>query len=241
MERGSSVADGAKGGEGARGAEGAEGAEGARGAEADVDRTARHHGNRHGRSEQARMAVLEAADDLLVEKGFAGVTIEGIAARAGVAKQTIYRRWNTKTDILLDAFLQDAAEAFAPADHGDLGADLRAHLGLLAGFLTASDAGAVFRALLGHAQHDPEFGAVLRARCLDEQRRRDRLPLENAVGRGELPAGLDMTAEVDRLVGPIYHRVLVTGDPVDRDFTDRLVDDFLRRHPRARPASDGTS
>ena len=49
----------------------------------------RHHGNRHGRSELARQAVLEATDGLLVEKGFAGVTIEGIAARAGVAKQTI--------------------------------------------------------------------------------------------------------------------------------------------------------
>jgi AcrR family transcriptional regulator len=51
----------------------------------------RHHGNRHGRSEEARMAVLAAADDLLVERGFAGVTMEGIAARATVAKQTIYR------------------------------------------------------------------------------------------------------------------------------------------------------
>ncbi|MEW2521315.1 TetR/AcrR family transcriptional regulator [Actinacidiphila alni] len=202
----------------------------------------RHHGNRHGRSEAARMAVLEAADDLLVEKGFAGVTIEGIAAGAGVAKQTIYRWWNTKTDILLDAFLQDAAEAFTPADHGDLAADLRDHLGRLADFLAGSDAGAVFRALLGHAQHDPAFAAVLRARYLDEQRRRDRLPLENAIARGELPAGLDLAFEVDRLVGPLYHRVLVTSDPVDRAFTDRLVDDFLRRppHPPASAAGGGT-
>src|SRR5262245_22405845 len=92
----------------------------------------RHHGNRHGRSEHARQAVLEAADDLLVEKGFAAVTIEGIAAHAGVAKQTIYRWWNTKTDILLDAFLQDAAEDLTPPDHGDLGRDLRAYLRQLA-------------------------------------------------------------------------------------------------------------
>lgn len=191
----------------------------------------RHHGNRHGRSEHARQAVLEAADGLLVEKGFAGVTIEGIAASAGVAKQTIYRWWSTKTDILLDAFLEDAAEALTPADHGDLARDLRAHLHQLAQFLTRSDAGAVFTALLGQAQHDPAFAAILRARYLDEQRRRDRLPLERAVGRGQLPADLDTVAEVDQLVGPIYHRVLVTGDPVDRTFTDRLVDSFLRRLP----------
>ncbi|MGW6304426.1 TetR/AcrR family transcriptional regulator [Streptomyces niveus] len=189
-----------------------------------------HHGNRHGRSERARQAVLEAADGLLVEKGFAGVTIEGIASSAGVAKQTIYRWWSTKTDILLDAFLQDATEALTPPDHGDLAEDLGAHLHQLALFLTRSDAGTVFTALLGHAQHDPAFAGVLRARYLDEQRRRDRLPLDNAVRRGELPPDLDTVAEVDQLVGPIYHRVLVTGDPVGRAFTDLLVDNFLRRH-----------
>ena len=64
--------------------------------------------------------MLEAADGLLVERGFAGVTIEGIAAAAGVAKQTIYRWWTSKTGILLDALLQDAAEHLTPADHGDL-------------------------------------------------------------------------------------------------------------------------
>ncbi|WP_405442520.1 TetR/AcrR family transcriptional regulator [Streptomyces niveus] len=197
-----------------------------------AERTAarQHHGNRHGRSERARQAVLEAADGLLVEKGFAGVTIEGIASSAGVAKQTIYRWWSTKTDILLDAFLQDATEALTPPDHGDLAADLGAHLHQLALFLTRSDAGTVFTALLGHAQHDAAFATVLRARYLDEQRRRDRLPLDNAVRRGELPPDLDTVAEVDQLVGPIYHRVLVTGDPVDRAFTDLLVDNFLRRH-----------
>ncbi|WP_406209443.1 TetR/AcrR family transcriptional regulator [Kitasatospora sp. NBC_01560] len=198
---------------------------------AGADRAARqNHGNRYGRSEQARQAVLEAADGLLVEKGFSGVTIEGIATSAGVAKQTIYRWWKTKTDILLDAFLLDATEALTPPDHGDLAADLGAHLHQLAEFLTRSDAGAVFTALLGHAQHDPAFAAVLRTRYLDEQRRRDRLPLENAVRRGELPADLDTVAAVDQLVGPIYHRVLVTGDPVDLAFTDMLVDNFLRRH-----------
>jgi AcrR family transcriptional regulator len=191
--------------------------------------TVRHHGNRHGRSEQARQAVLEAADDLLVEKGFAGVTIEGIAAAAGVAKQTIYRWWPTKTDVLLDAFLQDAAEDLTAHDHGDLARDLREYLSRLATFLTRSDAGVVFKALLGHAQHDQAFAATLRSRFLEQQYRRDRLPLERAIRRGQLPADLDLAVEVDQLVGPIYHRVLVTGAPVDRTFTDRLVTSYLRR------------
>ncbi|MEU6673803.1 TetR-like C-terminal domain-containing protein [Streptomyces sp. NPDC046925] len=152
-----------------------------------------------------------------------------MAARAGVAKQTVYRWWKTKTDVLLDAFLQDAAQALTPPDHGDLARDLRAHLRQLALFLTRSDAGTVFRALVGHAQHDAVFAAALRSGYLDEQRRRDRLPLERAVARGQLAAGLDMAAEIDQLVGPVYHRVLVTAEPVDRAFTNRLVEAFLHR------------
>jgi AcrR family transcriptional regulator len=193
----------------------------------------RHHGNRHGRSEEARQAILEAADDLLVEKGFAGVTIEGIAASAGVAKQTVYRWWSSKTEVLLDAFLQDAAEALTPPDHGDLARELRVHLHQLAEFLSHSDAGAVFRALLGQAQHDPAFATVLRAGHLGEQRLRDRLPLERAMTRGELPADLDIAVEVEQLVGPVYYRVLVTGEPADEAFTDRLVTSFISRLPRA--------
>src|SRR4051812_49585182 len=83
-----------------------------------------HHGNRYGRSEQARAAVLHAADDLLVEHGFAGLTIEKIAAKAGVAKQTIYRWWPSKVDILLDAYGEDVAQELTPADLGSLAEDL---------------------------------------------------------------------------------------------------------------------
>src|ERR1700692_293113 len=162
----------------------------------------RHHGNRHGRSEEARLAVLEAADDLLVEHGFAGVTIEGIAARAGVAKQTIYRWWSSKTDILMDALLQDAAEQLTPADHADLAEDLRDQLSRVAAFLTRSAEGAVCRALIGPAQHHPAFAADFRARFLSEQRERDRLPLDRAIARGQLPAGTDVPSDVDELLGP---------------------------------------
>jgi AcrR family transcriptional regulator len=173
--------------------------------------------------------VLEAADDLLVERGYAGVTIEGIAARAGVAKQTVYRWWSSKVDVLLDAFIEDMAEDLPLPDHGDLGADLRGHLAGLAGFLTRSDAGAVFRALIGQAQHDPELAVRLRDDYLGRQRARDRVPLLRAVERGELSPDLDVDAAVDQLVGPIYYRVLVTGEPVPPGFTDELVRRFLHR------------
>ncbi|HEY6793044.1 MAG TPA: TetR-like C-terminal domain-containing protein, partial [Trebonia sp.] len=115
------------------------------------------------------------------------------------------------------------------ADHADLAEDLRDQLSRVAAFLTRSDEGAVCRALIGQAQHDPAFAADFRARFLSEQRERDRLPLDRAIARGQLPAGTDVPSDVDELLGPIYYRALVTGEPVDRQFTDRLVDHYLRR------------
>jgi AcrR family transcriptional regulator len=188
---------------------------------------ARHHGNRHGRSEEARLAVLEAADDLLVERGFAGLTIEGIAARAGVAKQTIYRWWASKTDILFDALIVDAAEFFTPADHGDLGRDLQDQLGQLATFLSGTDAGAVFRALAGQAQHDQAVAARFGSEVLARQRDRDRAPFLRARHRGELAEATDIDLAIDRLVGPIYYRVLLARQSVPVTFTDALVRRYL--------------
>jgi AcrR family transcriptional regulator len=196
------------------------------------DGRAMHRGNRYGRSERARQAVLEAVDDLLVERGFAGVTIEGIAARAGVAKQTIYRWWSSKVDILMDAFIDDMAQHLTPPDHGDLGLDLRTHLSRTADFLTGADAGAVFRALVGQAQHDPEMATRLRDDYLSQQRARDRLPLLRAVERGQLPPDTDLDQAIDQLLGPIHYRVLVTGQPVPHEFTDDLVRQFLIQHDR---------
>jgi AcrR family transcriptional regulator len=188
---------------------------------------ARHHGNRHGRSESARIAILEAADDLLVERGLAGVTIEGIAAKAGVAKQTIYRWWGSRTDVLFDALKQDAAEYFTAPDTSDLAADLRTRLRDLATFLTRTDAGAVLRALAGQAQHDPAVAARLEAEFMTDQRNLDRQPFLRAIERGELSPDSDIELAIDQLAGPVYYRVLITGQPVIPGFTDALVGRLL--------------
>jgi AcrR family transcriptional regulator len=164
---------------------------------------------------------------MLAERGFAAVTIEGIAARAGVAKQTIYRWWDSKTDILFDALIQDAAEFFSEPDTGDLGGDLRARLRQLATFLTETDAGAVFRALAGQAQHDPAVAARFETEVIAGQRELDRQPFLHARSRGELAATADIELAIDQLVGPIYYRFLITGQPVTRDYADAVVDRYL--------------
>jgi AcrR family transcriptional regulator len=189
-----------------------------------------HHGNRHGRSQEARRAVLAAADDLLAERGFAATTIEGIAARAGVAKQTIYRWWPSKVDILLDVLGDDMQAHLTVPDLGDLERELVQAVNGWAVFLAESDPGAVLRALTGQAQHDPELAARLRTEQLSRQRERDRAPLERAVARGELPAGLDLDVAVAELVGPVHYRVLVTGEPVGPEVAAELVATFLRAH-----------
>jgi AcrR family transcriptional regulator len=179
------------------------------------------------RSDRARIAVLEAADDLLVERGYAAVTMEGIAARAGVAKQTIYRWWPSKFDVLMDTFLQDAEGALQIPDTGTTAGDLRQHLRQLARFLTGSAAGKVMLALIGQAQHDEEAATVFRQRYLDERRALDKAILERGVARGEIRADIDLDLSIDMLYGPVYHRVLLTGLPVDGAFTDGLVDRVL--------------
>jgi AcrR family transcriptional regulator len=196
------------------------------------DLETRHHGNRHRRSEQARLAVLEAADDLLAERGFADLTIEGIAARAGVAKQTIYRWWDSKSDILFEALVTDAEELFTASDHGDLGSDLRDHLGQLAAFLTTTDSGAVFRALAGQAQHTPVVAARFEADVIARQRERDRAPFRRALQRGELAGDTDIDLAIDQLAGPVYYRVLITRQDVPRAFTDALVNRYLAQTAR---------
>jgi AcrR family transcriptional regulator len=176
-----------------------------------------------GRSEAARQAVLEAADDLLVERGFAGLTIEAIAERAGVAKQTIYRWWPSKVEILMDAFMEDAESYLTPPDSGNTLKDLRVHLERLGQFLTAADAGAVFQTLIAQGIHDREMRARFREHYVARQRALDRVIFERAKERGEISPSFDIDLAVDQVVGPIYYRVLVTGQPVTEHFIKSLL------------------
>jgi AcrR family transcriptional regulator len=183
----------------------------------------------HRRDESARLAVLHAADDLLAERGFGRVTIEGIAARAGVAKQTIYRWWPSKVDVLLDTLVDDASHQLAVPDTGSAVDDTRRYLRVLAHFLAKEPAGKVLLALIGEAQHDAGMALVFHERYLDPQREREREMLRRGVRTGELADALDIDAALDALCGPVFYRAL-TGAPIPRSFVDRLVADVLDRH-----------
>jgi AcrR family transcriptional regulator len=155
--------------------------------------------------------------------------MEGIAVAAGVAKQTIYRWWKSKTDVLMDAFLEDVVQGLVPPDRGSLAADLRFHLVGLARLLAISDTGAVFRALIAEAQHDSELAVRLRTQFIEPQRIRDLIPFEQAVKRGELSQDFDIQAAAEELLSPIYYRVLVSGQPISPSYVEGLVRRLLLR------------
>ncbi|GAA1419213.1 TetR/AcrR family transcriptional regulator [Streptomyces thermospinosisporus] len=174
------------------------------------------------RSESVRLAVLNAADDLLVERGFAALTIEGIAQRAGVAKQTIYRWWKSKVDILLDTLTDDAREAlrWQPGEGGSAEEALAAQLRRVSAFF-AEPAGQVLRALLGHAQLDEDTARALRAGFLREQRALDTAGLREVLAReGITVDDSALGTLVDTMLGPLCYRALVSGAPADRGLID---------------------
>ncbi|SEF37536.1 DNA-binding transcriptional regulator, AcrR family [Amycolatopsis pretoriensis] len=182
-------------------------------------------GNR--RDEAARLAVLHAADDLLVEHGFAALTVEAIARRAGVAKQTIYRWWPSKVEILLDTLIEDSAKRF-PVPEGKATAEaIRGYLRAFARFLTRDPAGKVLLALLAQAQHDPATAESFRERYLGPRREQERALLTRATEAGEIAPRLGPDAALDALVGPLVYAAL-TGAAVPRGMVSALVEDVLK-------------
>jgi len=178
------------------------------------------------RNEQARLAVLHAADDLLAELGYDGVTIEGIAARAGVAKQTIYRWWPSKVDVLMDTLREDA-ERLNVTPQKSVRQEIRLRLRRLVEFLGKDPAGLVLLALIGQAQHDAPTAARLTEDFFAGQREQDRERLRRGIDRGELAAELRVEEAIDALYGPIYFRALVTHERMPRSYLDRLVESVL--------------
>lgn len=183
-----------------------------------------HPGNR--RDETARLSVLHAADDLLAEHGFGALTIEAIARRAGVAKQTIYRWWPSKVEILLDTLIEDSAKRFpVPAGDPTAGA-VRAYLHDFARFLAGDPAGKVLLALIAEAQHHPGTAERLRERYLGPRREQERDLLARGAAAGAFTLRLDPDATMDALAGPIVYRAL-TGAEVSTELIDALVATML--------------
>ncbi len=160
---------------------------------------------------------------LLVERGFADVTIESIAARAGVGKTTVYRRWPCKADLIVHAFFETIEPRIRIQDSGDLRADFRQQLRVVVREMAGPN-GRVLATLLACMQMDAGLAESFRTRWLAVRRAAGRLALERGIERGELPPGTDAAFVLDALYSPLHFRLLAGHAPLTTEFSDRLVD-----------------
>ncbi|MCX5378625.1 TetR/AcrR family transcriptional regulator [Streptomyces sp. NBC_00091] len=184
------------------------------------------------RSDRSRRAILDAALVLLGEVGYNKLTIEAIAARAGVGKQTIYRWWSSKAAVLLDASLALAGEAGAETgwsfpDTGDLAADLKSVLRATVDEFADARYEAPARALAAAGATDPELGARFTEKLLEPQLALYEARLRAAREAGQLPADADLRLTVEMLVGPVTYRWLMRTAPLTHAYADALVDAVL--------------
>ncbi|MFF9505584.1 TetR/AcrR family transcriptional regulator [Streptomyces sp. NPDC014724] len=189
------------------------------------------------RSESSRRAIHDAALGLVGEVGYPRTTIEAIAARAGVGKQTIYRWWPSKAAVLLDAFValgDRAAErsgggaAQGIPDTGDLAADLRAVLRATVDELTDPAFEAPTRALAAEGIVDPRLGAEFVRKLLDPSLQLYAARLRAAQEAGQVRADVDPRIALELLVGPLTHRWLLRTLPLTHAYVDTVVDYTLR-------------
>jgi AcrR family transcriptional regulator len=179
------------------------------------------------RDPRRREAILRAAIMLVAEVGYDRMTVDALAARAGVSKPTIYRRWpGGKKQIVLDAIRSKHEDLDLLPDAGSLRGDL---LGLLGRMIEHIDEDAhVAAGVISQLRDSEELAALMREEVVTLERRRYDVLIERAVARGELSADARITPLIADVAGSvIFTRAVVTGEPLDRAFLEELVDHVL--------------
>ncbi|MFC3800765.1 TetR/AcrR family transcriptional regulator [Cohnella sp. GCM10012308] len=174
------------------------------------------------RDPKTQQAILSASYDLLLEVGFGAVTVEKIAERAGVSKATIYKWWPNKAAVVMDGFLSAASARLPVPDTGNAFEDIQIHAVNVTRFLTSRE-GKIITALVGEGQFDEGLAEAYRTRYFQPRRLEAKGILEKGIRRGQLKETLDVGLGVDLLYGPIFYRLLVTGEPLDDDYVRQLV------------------
>lgn len=179
--------------------------------------------------EAIRAAVLE----LVREQGAAGVTMESVAERAGTSKPVLYRRWSDRSTLLRETLVPLAKAEVPDADTGSYRGDM---LAILHGWATlfSGPSGAVVRAIVAAMPHDPELTSAFRDGVIGWRKEAMATLLRRAIERGEVRA--DVPVEVARELGQavLWHRFLVTGDPITEQLVEHVVDEILVPYTRVR-------
>jgi AcrR family transcriptional regulator len=181
------------------------------------------------RSQPTRQAILTAALELAGEVGYARLSIEGIAARAGAGKQTIYRWWPSKGAVLFDALLalSEGAGAAELPDTGDLATDLKAVLRATVDELNNPALAEPVRALTVEVLVDPVLAESWRTRLDGPIRAMKLRRLRAAQEAGDLDPDVDLEVAADLIWGPLQNRWLFGPDPLTHAYADAVVDTAL--------------
>jgi AcrR family transcriptional regulator len=181
--------------------------------------------------------ILEAALAMLADGGYAGFRLEALAARAGVAKTTVLRRWPSKPAVAVAAVERLALQTVDLPESGSLRGDLHALLTSAVNVFTHGDGRFVPRLMRESGNH-PEIADLLQT-VIHTRRLAYRRVLGRAIARHELDPDVDQDVIIDLLVGPIWTRLLITRDPITDALIDEIVDVIIRAYPpppaRARP------
>ncbi|ADG99447.1 transcriptional regulator, TetR family [Segniliparus rotundus DSM 44985] len=167
-----------------------------------------------GRSSAVREAVLAATLRTLIADGYAALSVEAVASRAGVNKTTVYRRWATRDDLLADALATWSQEAIPIPDTGSVDTDMLALGGALAEQLNGGVGQQVAAAMLAASHRSQQLREATR-NFFDQQRVRATPLVRRAVERGELPSDTDVDALLTTFRAPFFYRVVTTGDLID--------------------------
>jgi AcrR family transcriptional regulator len=176
------------------------------------------------RRESSRLAILDAVLALCRQEGYARLSIEAIAARAGVSKQTIYRWWPSKGAVLLDALDREAVGWATFPNTGDLVADIRSTISDVVRFQSNPNLGPPLAVLIAEAQQDPAIGPLLLERFIRPRRAPIVERLRRAQEVGQLPDGLDVEAVLEVIFGALFHRLLLRSGPLDAAYASFVVD-----------------
>ncbi|HCI1918322.1 TetR/AcrR family transcriptional regulator [Pandoraea sp. XJJ-1] len=176
------------------------------------------------RDETLDTAIMRAAIDLVDERGYAAVTIDAIAERAKTSKTAIYRRWPKKAAIVMEAFLVAAEPLITPPDNLPFRDTVIAQMTALAKFFQTTPGGRTITDLIAVAQTDAALADAIRENWLIPRRTVACAYFQAAQKAGELRDGIDSSALIDALYGPLYFRLLLGHDAIDKSFIEHIVD-----------------
>lgn len=186
------------------------------------------------RSRSSHHAILDATRELIRERGYGALTIEGVAARAGVGKQTIYRWWPSKGAVAIEALFEQVELAIEFPDTGDLQRDLGSLLASVAELLGSPETGPALTALLADTQHDDALRKIWQQQLFRPIRGRYLQRVAAAREAGELPADVADDEILDCSFGPLWFRALTRPETMNQAFgrtVARVVFDGLSERP----------